>query len=109
VSFRVELTAGAYIDLDRLMASLEERSSSQIADRLSKRFYEALDRLESRPLSCGLAYENRYFPIEVRHLLFEVWKGKPYRALFILQDDVVKVLCIRAPGEKPVKPKDIKF
>jgi hypothetical protein len=46
MSFRVELTAGAYADLDRLMASLEERSSSQIADRLSERFYEALDRVE---------------------------------------------------------------
>jgi hypothetical protein len=54
---------------------------------LSARFYEALDRLESRPFSCGLAYENRYFPTEVRHLLFEVWKGKSYRALFIVQDD----------------------
>jgi hypothetical protein len=62
---------------------------------------------EKSPLSCGFAYENRYFPQEVRHLLFEVWKGRPYRALFIVQDDVVKILCIRAPGEKPVKPKDV--
>ncbi len=109
MSFRVELTAGAYADLDRLMARLEERSSATAADRLSTRFYEALDRLESRPLSCGVAYENRYFPVEVRHLLFEVWKGKPYRALFIVQDDLVKILCIRAPGEKPVKPKDVEL
>ena len=45
--------------------------------------------------------------MEVRHLLFEVWKGKPYRALFIVQDELVTILCIRAPGEKPVKPKDV--
>jgi hypothetical protein len=109
MSFRVELTAGAYADLERLMAWLEERLSAAAADRLSARFYKALDRLESRPFSCGLAYENRYFPQEVRHLLFEVWKGKPYRALFIVQDDVVKILCIRAPGEKPVKPKDVEI
>ena len=107
MSFRVELTAGAYADLDRLMAWLEERSSSGAADRLSARFHAALDRLESRPLSCGLAYENRYFPTEVRHLLFEVWKGKPYRALFVVQGEVVTILCIRAPGERPVKPKDV--
>jgi plasmid stabilization system protein ParE len=107
MSFRVELTAGAYADLDRLMAWLEERSSLAAAEQLSARFYESLDRLESRPLSCGLAYENRYFPTEVRHLLFEVWKGKAYRALFIVQEDLVRVLCIRAPGEKPVKPKDV--
>lgn len=107
MSFRVELTAGAYADLDRLMAWLEERSSHEAAERLSARFCEALDRLESRPHSCGLAYENRYFPEEIRHLLIEVWKSKPYRALFIVQADLVKILCIRAPGEKPVKPDEI--
>jgi plasmid stabilization system protein ParE len=107
MSFRVELTAGAYADLDRLMTWLEERSSSDAADRFTARFSMALDRLESRPFSCGLAYENRHFPQELRHLLFEVWKGKPYRALFVVRDDVVTILCIRAPGEKPVKPKDV--
>jgi plasmid stabilization system protein ParE len=106
MSFRVELSARAYADLDRLMIWLEERSSPAAADRLSERFYKALDRLESRPFSCGLAYENRNFPIELRHLLFEVWKGKPYQALFCVRDDVVKIVCIRAPGEKPVTPKD---
>ena len=95
---------GLRLDLDRLMAWLGDRSA---ADRLSERFYDLLDRLESRPHSCGLAYENRFFPTEIRHLLFEVWKGKPYRALFSVQDEVVQVLCIRAPGEKPVKPKDV--
>ncbi len=95
MSFRVELTAGAHADLARLMAWLEERSSIAAADRFSARFYEALDRLESRPLSCGLAYENRYFPEEVRHLLFRVGKSKPYRALFIAQD---------GRGENPLHP-----
>jgi plasmid stabilization system protein ParE len=109
MSFRVELTEAAHADLDRVMSWLEERSSSGAADRLSAKFYDALDRLEARPLSCGLAYENRYFPTEIRHLLFEVWKGKPYRALFVVQEDVVKILCIRAPGEKPIKPKDVEI
>ena len=45
MSFRVELTAGAYADLDRLMAWLKERSSAVAADRLSARFHEVLDRL----------------------------------------------------------------
>ncbi len=75
MSFRVEMTDGAYADLDRLMAWLIERSSKSTANRLAARFYESLDRLESRPLSCSVAYENRYFPKEVRHLLFEIWKG----------------------------------
>jgi plasmid stabilization system protein ParE len=107
MSFRVELTEGAYADLDRLMGWLAERSSPAAADRLSARFYEALTRLESNPFSCGIAYENRFFPEEIRHLLFKVWKGRSYRALFIVQGEVVRILCIRAPGEKPARPEDI--
>jgi plasmid stabilization system protein ParE len=107
MSFRVELTEGAYADLDRLMHWLVQRSSPDAADRLSARFYEALARLESNPFSCDIAYENRHFPEEVRHLLFRVWKGKSYRALFVVRGNVVKVLCIRAPGEKPATAADL--
>ncbi|QEH34845.1 Plasmid stabilization system protein [Aquisphaera giovannonii] len=107
MSNRVELTARALADLDRLMTRLEERSSKAFADRLSARFHEALERLESRPLTCGIAFEDRFFAVEIRHLLFEVWKRKPHRALFVIEEDVVRVLCIRAPGEKPVKPRDL--
>jgi plasmid stabilization system protein ParE len=106
VSYRVELTDEAYADLDRLTASLVERSP-EAADRLSARFFAALPRLEEHPFSCGLAYENHLFADELRHLLFEIRKGRRYRALFIVRGDVVKVLCIRAPGEKPVTPDEL--
>ena len=106
MTYRVELDDRAYADLDRLTASLAQRSP-EAADRLSARFYEALPRLESYPYSCGLAYESRESPEELRHLLFEVSKGRRYRALFIVREDAVKVLCIRAPGEEPVSPEDI--
>jgi hypothetical protein len=107
MSFRVELTDGAFADLDRRMDWLTKRSSAHAADRLSAQFYESLSRLEANPFSCGLAYENRHFAHEVRHLLFEASKGQTYRALFTVQGDVVRILCIRAPGEKPVRPRDI--
>jgi hypothetical protein len=107
MSFRVELTEGAYADLDRLMDWLTQRSSRAAADRFSAGFYEALPRLEANPFSCGLAYENRHFPEEVRHLLFKARKGRAYRTLFIVQGEVVKILCVRAPGAKPVRPEDI--
>jgi len=106
VTYRVELTEAAYADLDRLTASLAERSP-EAADRLTARFFEALPRLEAFPLACGLAHESRDFPEEVRHLLFQIRKGRSYRALFIVRGDVVKVLCVRAPGERPVGPGDV--
>ncbi len=103
MSFRVEFTEQARRDLDRLMTWLAERSPGS-EDRLSARLHEALPRLESNPFSCGFAYENPAFPEEIRHLLFETRENRIYRALFIIRSDVVKILAIRAPGEKPVKP-----
>ncbi len=84
MSYRVELTEGAYADLDRLTLSLAERSP-ELADRLTSRFYHALPRLESFPLACWIAHESRSFPEELRHLLFEIRKGRSYRALFFVR------------------------
>ncbi|MDG3007822.1 type II toxin-antitoxin system RelE/ParE family toxin [Paludisphaera mucosa] len=102
----IELTRRAVADLDRLAASLDERRPDGVG-RLTERFFEALSRLESFPLSCGLAYEDRHFPGEVRHLLFRVFKGRPYRALFTIQGDKVRGLAVRAPGERPVGPEEL--
>ncbi len=86
--------------------SLAERSPES-ADRLSARFYHVLPRLESFPLACGIAYESRFLAEEHRHLLFEIRKGRSYRALFVVRGDVVKILAVRAPGEKPIRPGDL--
>ena len=48
MSFRFELTAGAYADLDRLTAWLRERSSIEVADQFTARFQKALDRVAIR-------------------------------------------------------------
>lgn len=106
MSFCVELSDRAYADLDRLAASLSERSPGA-GDRFLACFEAALPRLETLPLTCGLAFENRESPEELRHLLFGFRKGRRYRALFIMRGATVKVLCVRAPGEKPVDLTDL--
>ena len=106
MSYRVEIAARAYADLFRLTEWLAERSPGT-ADQITERFYDAIPRLETHPLSCGLAYENRFVAEEIRHLLFKVTKKRQYRALFVVRGDVVKVLAIRAPGEKPLNQDDI--
>jgi hypothetical protein len=106
MSYTVELTQGVIEDLDRLTTALAERWPEG-ARRIIPRFYAALPRLESFPLSCGLAYESRWFPEEVRHLLFKIRKGRAYRALFTVQGDRVRVLAVRAPGERPITPEDL--
>ena len=107
MTYHVEISSRAEADLDRLLTALGELSP-KASSRLARKFWQAIKRLRSYPLACGLAYENRHFPEEMRHLLFFVNPRKKYRALFFVRSDVVHVLCIRAPGEKPVRPKDIK-
>jgi len=103
VSYRVRLTRSAAIDLERRLGSLAERSP-QLAARLNDRFEDCLFRLRDFPLSCGVAYEARFFEREVRHLLFGLNRKRRYRALFTVEGDEVTILAIRAPGERPVEP-----
>jgi plasmid stabilization system protein ParE len=106
MTYQVEISSRAEADLDRLLATLGELSP-KASSRLARKFWQAVKRLSTYPLACGLAYENRYFSEELRHLLFFVNPRRKYKALFFVQGNVVHVLCIRAPGEKPVRPKDI--
>ncbi len=59
------------------------------------------------PLSCALAFENHLFDEELRNLLFWINPQRKYKALFVIRDDEVVILAIRAPGEKPVLPEEI--
>jgi plasmid stabilization system protein ParE len=107
MTYEVRLTGGAYADLDRLTRSIA-KDWPEGAERLTARFEEAIPRLESFPLACGLAYESRYFPEEVRHLLFQIRKGRSYRALFTVRGNTVYILAIRAPGERPPSPEELR-
>lgn len=106
MKYRVRLTKAAAADLERRIVALAERST-RTANRLADRFEQALFRLRDRPLSCGPAHESSAFSEELRHLLFWVHARRKYRALFVVREDEVVILAIRAPGEKPVRPEDV--
>ena len=84
MTYRVQLTEGALADLDRLTTNLAQWSP-EAADRLTRHFHEALPRLESFPIACGLAYESADFDEPIRHLLFDLRRGRTYRALFVVR------------------------
>lgn len=106
MTYRVQLTERARADLDRLLRSLAMRSPAGAA-RLADGFEAALGRLEASPLSCGIAYEDRFSEEEIRHLLIRIQKRRTYRALFVIRDTDVLILAIRAPGERPIAPMDL--
>lgn len=106
MTYRVEPTAQAEADIDRIFAWLSERSPEG-ARRWYESFWDSIERLRTMPLSCGLAPESDDFDEEVHLLLFGTRRGRTYRALFVVRGDLVQILCVRGPGEKPVEPEDI--
>lgn len=106
MTYRVQPTAQAEADIERIFAWLSQRSPEGAA-RWYESFWNAAERLKTMPHSCGLAPESDDFNDEVRHMLFGTRKGRTYRALFVVRGDLVQILCVRGPGEQPVKPDDI--
>jgi len=107
MNYRVELTAQAEVDINRIYAWLSQRSQEG-ATRWYESFWNSADRLKTFPLSCGLAPENDEFGEKLRHMLFGTKRGRTYRALFVISGEAVRILCVRGPGERPLRPHDIK-
>ena len=106
MSYSIEPSARAEADIDRIFHWLSERSPDGAA-RWYESFWDATERLKKFPNSCSLAPESSRFPEEVRCMQFGTTRGRAYRALFVVRGDVVHISCVRGPGKKLVKPKDI--
>lgn len=79
------------------------RQSPRDADRWFNRFLLAIEGLSTFPERCSMARESTIAGCEVRQLLFGKGQGVR-RALFVIQESTVRVLCIRhaARGEATV-------
>jgi plasmid stabilization system protein ParE len=106
MSYRIEPSARALADIERIFDWISHRSPDGAA-RWYESFWEATERLKQFPTSCALAAESHHFPEDLRCMLFGTPRGRTYRALFIIRGDTVHIVCVRGPGEKEVKPKDI--
>jgi plasmid stabilization system protein ParE len=72
MSYRIQPTAQAEADIERLYASIVERRGEDAARKRYESYSRAVERLRTMPLSCGLAFENPRFAEELRHLLFGI-------------------------------------
>jgi plasmid stabilization system protein ParE len=106
MNYRIELSARCESDLGRIFNWLYERSPDGAA-RWYESFWDATERLKRFPLACSVAAESHRFSEQVRCMLFGTTRGRTYRALFVVRGDVAHLLCVRGPGERAVKPKDI--
>ena len=106
MKFTVELTRRAERDVIEISDWLSQRSPAGAARWLDA-FEEMLGRLSDSPLSFSRADEADAFSITIRQILFRTPKGREYRAVFVADDEHVRTLCVRGPGQAPIEEADI--
>ncbi len=82
------------------------RHAPQTAARWLARFHEALQRLGKNPERFGVAPEHKKLRREVRQLLFGR-KPNVFRAVFVIDDDAVRVLRIRRASRRLLTRKEL--
>jgi plasmid stabilization system protein ParE len=103
MTLQVVVTRQAEADVDSIVTWLADRSQSG-ARSWYQAFQAALDWLGVNAASCGLAPENESFLNEVRQHFFKTRRGRPYRLLFTVPGDQVRLLHVRGPGQDLVRP-----
>ena len=106
MSYTVRLTTRAAADVRSIFRYIVARSP-QGAAKWNDAYEAAIERLENQPLLCGLAAENEWFDFEMRQILFKTIAGKPYRAVFRIENHEIIVFRVRGHGQAPVTPKDL--
>jgi plasmid stabilization system protein ParE len=106
MTYRVLALRKAQVDLHRILSWLVERSP-QGAEHWYDAYWAALDDLRKQPLSLGLAADCTDLPFTIREKLFKTPHGLRYRILFVVVGPDVRILRIRGPGQRTVKPDDL--
>lgn len=107
MKFTVELTRRAERDVIEISDWLSARSPAGAA-RWLLAFEEMLGRVSDAPLSFSRADEADAFNVTIRQIFFRTPKGREYRAVFIADEQHVKILCVRGPGQSPIEEADIR-
>ena len=106
MKYQVTVLAPAESDMRRIARWLADRSPDGARAWLTA-YPSMLDALASRATSFALTEENGEFDFEIRQALFKTRKGKPYRAVFTIAGNEVRVLRVLGPGQAPLSDPDI--
>ena len=66
-----------------------------------------MNRLSESGPEFALAQEAGLFTEPVRQILFRTRRGLTYRALFVVRDETVIVVCVRGFGQDILGPNDV--
>ncbi len=96
--YRLTVLALARRDIQEQFDYLKLRSP-QGAATWYERQQGALDRLKVNPLANAPAPENPHVDEEIRQILFKTPRGLPYRILYTIVTNEIRVLRVRGPGQ----------
>lgn len=100
--YRIILQPEAYEGMERAYTYFEQDSPER-AHRWAAGLMDAIDSLKTFPARCPRAPEDRFFPQEIRQLLYGKG-GSIYRILFTITGDTVSVLHIRHSAQEILRP-----
>jgi plasmid stabilization system protein ParE len=106
MSYRVQVLPAAELDAWKIFRLLNKKSRSG-ADRWYAAFLDATDELSDRPERRALAPEAKRVQRPIREAFFKTPRGLLYRLIYLIVDDEVRVLRVRAPGHRPLRRKDL--
>lgn len=98
----------AQTDMDSLVGWIAQRSPKG-AERWIEALAAVVADLARNPFEFGLAYEKVFRSDEVREVFFKTAHGNRYRLLFVVVGEEVRILRVRAPGQRSLRLRDIAF
>jgi hypothetical protein len=102
MNYTVIVSSEAKYNADEIFSWINTRSP-QGAIAWFEAFLSAIGKLKVDPSRSALAPESHGFNYEVRQVLFHSPRGRRYRVLYRIMTDVVEVLYVRGPGQRPVQ------
>lgn len=106
MNYRLVVVEPAEFDVDEIYGYILARSAPGAASWY-RAFVACTERIVHQPLACSIALENAEFDFELRQALFKTKYGAPYRCVFTVVGDEVRILRVRGRGQPPLKASDI--
>lgn len=106
MSRRVVIQPRAIRDIDDACCYLNEHYSPAAVDAWYDGCLTAIESLALNPERCQVAREAANFGVELRQLIYRRYRST-YRILFVIRDEVVRIVCVRHAARDRLTVKDL--
>ncbi len=98
MKYSLNLTSRAKRDVQIILRYIAARSKTG-AEAWYRRLSKVFDELRQSPESFGFAPEDADHAETIRQAVFKTRHGLPYRALFVMRNDLIFVIHVRGSGQ----------